>query len=169
MKQQYQVILSLGTNQGDKLENILHCIQLITERIGVVIQVSKLYQTPSWGFESDPFYNCALSVLTTHEPTHVLELALMIEQEMGRIRKEQLGYQARSIDIDLIFFEDKILDTDTLQIPHPLLQERKFVLMPLLDLDIPWRHPILNQTMADLLENCSDDSNCVVVQDIVIH
>ncbi len=168
MKLQHQVILSLGTNQGNKLENILNCVQLISEKIGKVTRISMLYETPSWGFESDAFYNCALSVMTALEPIQVLELALSIEQEMGRIRKEQLGYQSRIIDIDLIFFEDKIVDEDSLQIPHPLMQGRKFVLMPLLDLNISWKHPILNQTIATLLENCPDDSNCKVVQKLGI-
>ena len=169
MKIQHQVIVSLGTNQGNKLENILNCVQLINEKIGSVVRISKLYETPSWGFESDAFYNCALLVETPYEPAQVLEFALMIEHEMGRIRKEQLGYQARIIDVDLIFFEDRIINTDTLQIPHPLLQERKFVLMPVLDLGISWKHPVLNQTIAALLENCSDDSNCVVVQKLELN
>ncbi|MGA9638486.1 2-amino-4-hydroxy-6-hydroxymethyldihydropteridine diphosphokinase [Flavobacterium sp.] len=169
MKLQHQVILSLGTNQGNKLENIEHCIQLINKKIGRVTQISKLYETPSWGFESYAFYNCALSVISSCEPIKVLETALAIEQEMGRIRKEQLGYQSRIIDIDLIFFEDRIITTDTLQIPHPLLQERKFVMMPLLDLDIPWKHPVLNQTIATLAENCSDNSNCMVIQNLKIN
>ncbi|WP_366186694.1 2-amino-4-hydroxy-6-hydroxymethyldihydropteridine diphosphokinase [Flavobacterium ovatum] len=166
MKLEQKVVLSLGTNQGDKLGNILFCIQLIKEKIGVVTQVSKLYESPSWGFESDAFYNCALEVKTTQSPSGILKNALSIEQEMGRIRKEQLGYQSRIIDIDLVFFGEELIDTVDLQIPHPLMQERKFVLMPVSDLKIQWKHPVFNQTITSLLENCQDQSDCVVVQEI---
>ncbi|AWG20287.1 2-amino-4-hydroxy-6-hydroxymethyldihydropteridine diphosphokinase [Flavobacterium faecale] len=164
MKEGKKIVLSIGTNQGDKLENIVQCIQLIKEKIGMVTQVSKIYQTPSWGFESDPFFNCALELVSNKTPIETLELALAIEQEMGRTRSEQLGYQSRIIDIDLILFGNEVVDSEQLQLPHPLMQERKFVLLPLTDLNLDWEHPILKQSIPVLLENCSDQSECVVVQ-----
>ncbi|WP_418264819.1 2-amino-4-hydroxy-6-hydroxymethyldihydropteridine diphosphokinase [Flavobacterium faecale] len=166
MNLEQKVILSLGTNQGDKLGNILFCIQLIKEQIGEVTQVSKLYETPSWGFESDAFYNCALEVATIQSPLEVLKKALSIEQEMGRVRQQQIGYQSRIIDIDLIFYGEQVIHTEELQIPHPLMQDRKFVLMPILDLNIQWKHPVLNKTIESLVGNCKDSSECLVVQDI---
>jgi 2-amino-4-hydroxy-6-hydroxymethyldihydropteridine diphosphokinase len=166
MKLEQKVVISLGTNQGDKLGNILFCIQLIKENIGAVTQVSKLYETSSWGFESDAFYNCALEVETTQNPIEILNNALSIEQEMGRVRKEHLGYQSRIIDIDLIFFGEEVINTLDLQIPHPLMQERKFVLLPVSDLNVQWKHPVFNQSIKSLLENCQDESDCVVVQEI---
>ncbi|GIZ10337.1 2-amino-4-hydroxy-6-hydroxymethyldihydropteridine diphosphokinase [Flavobacterium sp. UMI-01] len=162
----HKVVLSLGTNQGDKLGNILFCIQLIKEKIGTVTQVSKLYETPAWGFDGDAFYNCALEVVTTQRPIEVLNNALLIEKEMGRVRVEQSGYQSRIIDIDLVFCENEIIHNEQLQIPHPLMQDRKFVLLPISDLDLQWEHPILKLTLVQMLEKCVDNSDCVVVQDI---
>ncbi|MCG9791449.1 2-amino-4-hydroxy-6-hydroxymethyldihydropteridine diphosphokinase [Flavobacterium algicola] len=164
MEDGQKIVLSLGTNQGNKLENILYCIQLIKERIGIVTQVSRVYQTPSWGFESDVFFNCALEVETKNSPHEILTIALSIEEDMGRIRKIQEGYQSRIIDVDLLFYGDEIINTDKLQIPHPLMQDRKFVLLPVSDLNLEWIHPILMQSIGDLIKNCSDSSECIVVQ-----
>ncbi|MDG2432151.1 2-amino-4-hydroxy-6-hydroxymethyldihydropteridine diphosphokinase [Flavobacterium sp.] len=163
MKSQHQVVLSLGSNQGNKLETIEVCIALIHKEIGTVIQVSKIYETPSWGFESAAFYNCALVLHSFHTAQKVLNLALKIEKKLGRIRNNQAGYQARIIDIDLIAFDEEIINTDKLQAPHPLLQNRKFVLMPFLDLGIQWKHPVLHKTVAELLESTTDSSTCTVV------
>jgi 2-amino-4-hydroxy-6-hydroxymethyldihydropteridine diphosphokinase len=166
MKSQHQVILSIGSNQGNRLENVQQCIQLIHEEIGTVIKVSKLYETPSWGFESGAFYNCAL-VLNTFSAAHkILTQVLKIEKRLGRIRTDEEGYQCRLIDIDLIAFDEAVVSTEKLEIPHPLMQNRKFVLLPMQDLDIDWKHPILQKKLAELLETCPDDSVCEVVQDL---
>ena len=101
MKIQNQAILSIGSNQGNRLENIQQCIQLIHLELGSVFKVSKLYETPSWGFESDAFYNCAIAIHTHKSPLKLLSAILKIEKKLGRIRKEHLGYQSRTIDIDI--------------------------------------------------------------------
>jgi len=164
MKSQHQVVLSIGTNQGNRSENIENCLQLIHHEIGTIIKVSNLYETPSWGFESDAFYNCAL-VLHTFSSAHaVLTDILKIEKQMGRFRGETLGYQSRIIDIDLITFDEQIIHTDNLQIPHPLMQNRKFVLLPMLDLNLDWKHPIFQKKIAELLEISPDKSVCAIVQ-----
>jgi len=166
MELQYQVILSLGSNQGNRLENIEHCLKLIHQEVGTVVKVSRLYETPSWGFDSDAFYNCAL-VLHTFNPVHkILSQVLEIEKRMGRTRDKNQGYQSRVIDIDLIAFDDQIIDSEKLQIPHPLMQNRKFVLLPMEDLNLDWKHPILKKSISDLLETTPDDSVCEVVQDL---
>lgn len=164
MKLQHQVILSLGSNQGNRLKNIELCLALIHEEIGTIIKVSKLYETPSWGFESEAFYNCALVLHTTYSVQKILELVLEVEKKLGRIRKENAGYQSRIIDIDLIAFDDEILDLDHLQIPHPLMQNRKFVLLPFQDLNVDWMHPVLKKTISELIQITPDDSICEVVQ-----
>ena len=166
MKSQHQVVLSLGSNQGNKLENIKECITLIHKEIGTVIQVSKLYETPSWGFESDAFYNCALVLHTFHTAQKVLNLASKVEKKLGRIRNDKSGYQSRMIDIDIIDFNEEIIATDKLQVPHPLMQNRKFVLLPFLDLEVNWKHPVLHKTAAELLELSPDESNCKVIGDL---
>jgi len=164
MKSQHQVVLSIGTNQGNRLENIENCMRLIHQEIGTIIKVSNLYESPSWGFQSDAFYNCAL-VLHTYSSAHaVLNAVLKIEKQMGRVRGENLGYQSRIIDIDLITFDEEIIDTEELQIPHPLMQNRKFVLAPMLDLNLDWKHPVFQKKIAELLEISPDKSVCTIVQ-----
>ncbi|MFV5691542.1 2-amino-4-hydroxy-6-hydroxymethyldihydropteridine diphosphokinase [Flavobacterium sp. LT1R49] len=166
MKSQHQVILSIGSNQGNRLENIELCLQLLHQEVGTVIKVSKLYETPSWGFDSDAFYNCALMIHTFSSANKILARVLKIEKKLGRIRNEELGYQSRIIDIDLIAFDSAIIETEKLQIPHPLMQNRKFVLLPIQDLNLDWKHPILKKTVSELLEFSPDQSVCKVVQDL---
>jgi 2-amino-4-hydroxy-6-hydroxymethyldihydropteridine diphosphokinase len=166
MKSQHQVILSIGSNQGNRLVNIERCIALLHQEIGTVIKVSKLYESPSWGFDSDAFYNCVLLMHTPLNAHKILAKALRIEKKMGRIRKVQLGYQSRIIDVDLIAFDSIIIDSEKLQIPHPLMQNRKFVLLPMKDLDLNWVHPILNKSIAELIQITSDESSCEVIQDL---
>ena len=135
MKSQNQVVLSLGTNQGNRLENIEKSIELIHQEVGTVIKTSKLYETPSWGFDSDAFYNCALVLHTFLSANAILTKILSIEKQLGRIRNTTQEYQSRIIDIDLITFNEEIIDSEDLQVPHPLLQNRNFVLLPMLDLN----------------------------------
>ena len=166
MKSQHQVVLSIGSNQGNKLETIESCIALIHKEVGTVIQVSKIYETPSWGFESDAFYNCAVVLHTFHSAPKVLNLALKVEKKLGRTRNNQSGYQSRTIDIDVIAFDEEVIETDKLKVPHPLMQNRKFVLLPFRDLDLNWKHPVLHKTIVELLEMTSDESVCKVVGQI---
>lgn len=164
MKLQHQIVLSIGSNQGSRLENIQNCIDLIHQNVGTVIEVSKLYETPAWGFESDAFYNCALLLHTNSSAQKVLNQILKVEKELGRIRLNQEGYQSRIIDVDLIAFDNEIIDTEKLQVPHPLMQNRNFVLLPMQDLKLSWKHPILQKTIPELIAVTPDDSVCTVVQ-----
>jgi deoxyguanosine kinase len=164
MKSQHQVVLSLGTNQGNRLQNIENCLQLIHREIGTIIKVSNLYETPSWGFESDAFYNCVLVLHTFSPAKKILNKILKIEKQLGRVRGETLEYQSRIIDIDLITFDEEIIETSTLQVPHPLMQNRKFVLLPMLDLNLNWIHPVFHKKIGELLEISPDDSVCTEVQ-----
>ncbi len=167
MKSQHQVILSIGSNQGNRLENVKDCIELLHQEVGTVIKVSKIYETPSWGFESDPFYNCALVLNTFRSAHRILTQVLNIEKKLGRIRNEKKGYQSRIIDIDLIAFDAEIIETAKLQIPHPLMQERKFVLLPIQDLNLDWEHPVFKKSISTLLQDCPDKSNCVVAHHLI--
>jgi 7,8-dihydro-6-hydroxymethylpterin-pyrophosphokinase len=93
----------------------------------------------------------------------VLTLALKLEKKLGRVRNSEIGYQSRIIDIDVIAFDEEVITSDKLQVPHPLMQNRKFVLMPFLDLETNWKHPVLNKTVGELLELTPDKSSCTVV------
>ena len=166
MKSQHQIVLSIGSNQGNRLENIESCIGLIHQEIGTVIQVSKLYETPAWGFESDAFYNCALLLHSTSSAHKILSQILKVEKKLGRIRLNQEGYQSRIIDVDLIVFDDEIIDSEKLQVPHPLMQNRKFVLLPMQDLKLNWKHPVFQKSISELIAITPDDSVCTVVQNL---
>jgi deoxyguanosine kinase len=164
MNKQHQVILSLGSNQGNRLENITNCIEQLHQKIGTVIKVSKLYESPSWGFESNSFYNCAV-VLNTHKTALLLlEEVLTLELELGRLRQDVEGYQPRVIDIDVIAFDEDIIASEKLKVPHPEMQNRMFVLLPMRDLNLDWRHPILQKYLHELLMLSEDKSTCKVVQ-----
>jgi 2-amino-4-hydroxy-6-hydroxymethyldihydropteridine diphosphokinase len=155
---QHQVMVSLGSNQGNRLSLIESCIVLIHNEVAVVVKVSKIYETPAWGFESDPFYNCVLLLHTSKAPQKLLNQLLKVEKKLGRVRNQVAEYQPRPIDIDILAFDEEIVATETLQIPHPMLQKRKFVLQPLLDLDSNWEHPVLKKSVAQLLAETEDDS-----------
>lgn len=164
---QHHVMISLGSNQGNRLALIESCIALIHNEVAVVVKVSKIYETPSWGFESDPFYNCVLLLHTSKAPQKLLNQLLKIEKKLGRVRNQVAAYQPRPIDIDIIAFNEDIVATETLQIPHPHLQDRKFVLQPLLDLGSNWVHPIVKKTIAQLLAETNDTSSITAVHTLV--
>ncbi len=164
---QHQVILSLGSNQGNRLSMITTCIDLIHSEIAVVVKVSKIYETPAWGFESEPFYNAAILIHTSKSPQKILKQVLKVERKLGRVRSEASGYQSRLIDVDIIAFDEEIIETENLQIPHPLLQNRKFVLQPMLDLGLNWEHPTLKKSIAQLLVQTDDVSEIKAVHSIV--
>ncbi len=166
MKSQHQVVLSLGTNQGNRLHNIENCLKLLHQEIGTIIKISKLYETPSWGFDGDAFYNCALVLHTFSSANKILDQILTIEKKSGRVREATLEYQSRIIDIDLIAFDEEIINTEELQIPHPLMQNRRFVLLPMLDLNLDWKHPVFLKKISELLEISTDQSSCTAIQNL---
>lgn len=166
MSLQKKVILSLGSNLGNRQENIQQCILFIHQRIGLVLRVSSLYETPSWGFDSAPFYNCTLLVHSSFSAEKILRKIASIEREMGRTRKNSPTYEARIIDIDIIAIEDQRISSEHLIIPHPQMQLRKFVLLPFVDLQYEWTHPSLGKTLQELLQTCPDTSDCVKIADL---
>ncbi len=158
MKLQNTILLSLGTNMGHKLENLETCVMAIHNDIATVVEVSKVYETPAWGFESDVFYNCAIAIHTHKSAQKILSEVQKLEKKLGRIKTNTEQYESRSIDIDIISFNDEIIETDNLKIPHIHLQNRKFVLFPINDIAPKWKHPKLNKTISELLISCEDTS-----------
>lgn len=151
------VYFSLGTNLGDKEQNLRLAVQNIEERIGKVISLSAFYATAPWGFTSqNTFLNAALCAETTLAPMEILRITQEIERRMGRARKSTDGvYSDRLIDIDLLlcFAADGtpiLLDTPELTLPHPLMQERLFVLQPLAEIAPEVVHPVLGKAIFDL-------------------
>lgn len=160
---QTSIILSIGSNKGDRLKNIQECIALIHRKVATVIKVSRLYQTPAWGFEGEAFYNAALLV-HSHKPAEkVLQEVLNIEKELGRTRTETTTYTSREIDIDIIAYGNQIIKTENLEVPHPIMHQRHFVLQPLLDLQLDYIHPILKRNIAELIKECPDSNRYEIV------
>lgn len=129
----YKVYLGLGTNLGNRKRNIREAIDKIGEQIGVVKRQSALYETEPWGYSSpNDFINSCVMVLTSMAPRQVLETTQRIEQEMGRTLKSVNGeYHDRIIDIDILMIDDLVIDEPDFKIPHPLMEERDFVMTPL--------------------------------------
>jgi len=158
MNQPKKVYISLGSNQGEKFKYLQQAIDLIYQKIGSIRSISKVYTSPALGFEGDTFLNACICVETDFTPRKVLTLLLAIEKTIGRIRTKSKGYESRVIDLDIIFFEDKIIGTKVLKLPHPEMHKRKFVLLPLHDIASKIVHPKKNKSVAELLEKCKDES-----------
>lgn len=134
----HQVYLSLGSNLGQREENLRKAIRLIHERVGEVVKQSSFIETEPWGFESDhPFMNAAVLCLTEKSPREVLRLTQQIERDLGKSKEhatqrgESSKFHDRPIDIDILLYDDLTVDEPDLQIPHPLMYERDFVMIPL--------------------------------------
>ena len=129
----HQVFLGLGSNLGDKVWNLQEAIRLIGERIGTVTRQSSFLETEPWGFESEHrFLNAAICCETEKTPREVLLLTQQIERDLGRTKKSVSGgYADRTVDIDILLYDDLQLDEPDLKIPHPLMHERDFVMIPL--------------------------------------
>ena len=152
-----RIYLGIGSNLGDKEQNIKAAIQLIKERVGDIIIQSSICTTMPWGFHSDNiFMNAAVCVETNLTPMQVLSVIKMIEMEMGRTTKSSQGmYADRIIDVDLLFYEDKIINEVMLTVPHPLLQYRMFVLLPMVEIAPDFVHPVLKLPIRELLYRLS--------------
>tara|TARA_R110002050_G_scaffold184989_4_gene318834 strand:- start:8443 stop:9573 length:1131 start_codon:yes stop_codon:yes gene_type:complete len=150
--------IALGSNKGDKLKHLQAAANAIHIRVGNIKLISKVYKSPAFGFESDDFLNCCLVLESDLQPQEVLDNLLDIETKLGRTRTEGAGYEARTIDLDIVFAEDKIFETETLQVPHPEMSKRKFVLQPLSDIASKVKHPKFEKEVSVLLNECKDTS-----------
>ncbi|WP_275315733.1 2-amino-4-hydroxy-6-hydroxymethyldihydropteridine diphosphokinase [Tenacibaculum bernardetii] len=167
MKIQRITYLSIGTNKGDKLENIQNAINIIADKIGAVLKIASVYKTPSLGFDGADFYNTCIKVSTYLPPESLIKSLLAIESELGRTRKDTGGYADRIIDIDIILFEDEIIFSKNLIVPHPRMLDRKFVLVPLVEIARNTIHPIEKKHLYICLENCIDDSEITLVKELL--
>jgi 2-amino-4-hydroxy-6-hydroxymethyldihydropteridine diphosphokinase len=151
------VYLLLGSNLGNRNELIKAGLEQIALRIGPAFGISSFYETAAWGKEDQPsFLNVAVGLKTSLSPIEVLETALEIELELGRVRHEKWG--ERLIDIDVIFYGNEIIDMGArLQIPHPQMQFRKFVLEPMAEIASEHVHPVLQLNVSEILERLNDN------------
>ncbi len=152
-----KVFLGLGSNIGEREETLKTAKKMIAESVGSVSSVSSVYETEPWGFESEnEFLNMVLSVDTDLTPSGILGRILMIESQLGRIRCEDKN-SSRSIDIDILLYSNEVVKEAALEIPHPRLHLRKFVLVPLAEIAPELMHPVFNKTILVLLKECKDD------------
>ena len=151
------VYLMIGGNIGDRLVNLENARKSIEQRCGNIQKQSSIYETEAWGFKDQPaFYNQALCIETALSPQDLMATLLAIEQAMGRERLMPLG--PRTIDLDIIYYNQTIIETPTLMIPHPRLSERNFVLAPLAEIAPDFVHPIHKKTNLVLYNDSTDAS-----------
>jgi 2-amino-4-hydroxy-6-hydroxymethyldihydropteridine diphosphokinase len=161
MKIERTTYLSLGTNTGEKLINMQKAVDLIEQKIGHIKSISSIYETKSWGFESDNFFNNCLEVSTNLNPEDLLNEILSIEMHLGRERKLSNQYEDRKIDIDILLFDDEIIFDKNLKVPHPFMLERKFVLVPLSEIAPNIIHPIAKKSILNCLNVCDDTGDII--------
>lgn len=151
-----KLILSLGGNKGNVATTFLHVEKEISNEIGKILKSSSSYKTAAWGNTNQPdFLNKVIEVATDLSVEDCLHKVLLIEKKWGRIRTNK-KWEERSIDIDILFYNDLIIQADYLIVPHPHLQDRKFVLIPLVEILPDYNHPLLNKSIRILLEKCTD-------------
>ncbi len=158
--------LSLGSNIGDREANLLKSIALLQKEAGEIIAISSLYETEPWNMDdSSSFINQVIEVQTKLSADKLMDILLETETKMGRVRpqtpkgalnKTDTKYESRVIDIDILFYNDAIISSDKLTIPHPLLHQRRFVLEPLAEINPNLIHPLLNKAISALLLECKD-------------
>ena len=153
------VFLLLGGNLGHTRSYFSEAEYKIGLGVGEIVGESSLYESPAWGFEHEnTFLNKVICVNSQFKPVEVLRKCISIEQELGRERNLSIGYSARKIDIDMLFYNNEIIKTKELTVPHPRLHQRRFTLLPLVEIAENLIHPIFKKTVLELLSSCSDDS-----------
>lgn len=158
MKNLRRAYISLGSNQGDKWHYLREAVFLIDKDAGTVKATSPVYESPAWGFDGDDFLNACIAIDTLYSPEILLRILLKIERQLGRQRAVSNTYESRLIDIDLLFYEDQVQKTATLELPHPHIEKRLFVLMPLADIAPGKVHPVLKKSVSQLKNKCKDES-----------
>ncbi|WP_291726033.1 2-amino-4-hydroxy-6-hydroxymethyldihydropteridine diphosphokinase [Bernardetia sp.] len=150
------IFLLLGGNLGDRNENLAAAREYISVQIGTIQKVSSIYQTAAWGVENQPaFLNQVVEVSSLLSSQKTLTQINEIEKKLGRKRYQK--WYARTIDIDILYYENEVVDEENLKIPHPFLHQRRFTLVPLAEIAPNFVHPTLKKTNQELLETCEDD------------
>ncbi len=153
-----KLFILLGSNLDDRLLYLSQTRNMIANRVGAIDIKSYIYESKPWGFNHEnQFLNQVLVVNTMLEPHDILKITQQIELELGR-KYKGIGYSARTVDIDLLFYNDIIIDTEDLIIPHLQLHKRRFTLLPLNEISPDFIHPVFKTTISELLNKCNDNS-----------
>lgn len=164
-----KVILSLGTNLGDKIKHLQSAVDSLQRVVGEIQACSSVYESEAWGFESEStFLNMNVSILTFFSPIELLDKLKKIEVENGRMKLKKNRYEDRTIDIDIIAVENQILELKNLELPHKEYINRKFVLLPLYEIEPNWIDPKTNVSIEKLIQDCTDESRVKKRIDCVI-
>lgn len=152
-----QIFLSLGSNLGNRKENLSLAEKKIEQSAGIIIQRSGIYESEPWGFESEhAFLNNVIEISSEYSPGELLKILKAIEQTIGRQQKTTAGYASRVIDIDILLYNQLIIDQPRLKVPHQHLHKRKFVLIPLAEIVPGLVHPVFEKNILNLLKSCDD-------------
>lgn len=154
----HKVYLGIGGNIGNKSENFKKVLVFIEKKIGHILENSSVYETPPWGFQSEhDFWNQVLLIETKFEALEILWRIKEIEDQFDR-KESAERYTSRQMDVDILYFDEQFIETNNLIIPHPRIHQRKFVLVPLVEIAPDLKHPLLRLTSLQMLENCKDES-----------
>lgn len=157
MAVKHEVYLLLGSNIPSRIDYLNSAKDLVQKEIGEISSCSSVYESEPWGFEAEnKFLNEVLLVVTDLTAMELLKTSQNIEKLLGRVRKSEEGYTSRTIDIDILFFDNVVLSLPGLKIPHLQIQNRKFTLMPLVEIAPGLKHPLLGKSCRTLLEECKD-------------
>jgi len=160
-----RVYLLLGGNIGDTAKTLDDAIGHINDELGTVVAQSSTYMSEPWGFEcTQHFLNKVVEVSTSKSAIKSLAICKSIETMMGRLHKTSTHYESRIIDIDILFFNDEILETPDLTIPHPRLHLRRFALLPLAEIIPDYIHPTRGESIQELLNNCEDTGSVEMIK-----
>ncbi len=165
ISKKHTAYLSLGSNIGDRFQNLQTALNNIQQKTGKITKVSSIYENPPIGFDAEEqFYNICLELKTDFNPNELLKILKEIEVEMGRKTLLNEAYSSRIIDIDIIFFDHLQVKNEHLSVPHKLFRNRKFVLQPLCEINNTIIDPVTKLTINQLNKNCSDKSLLIIVE-----
>lgn len=161
-----RIFLILGGNLGDRLKNLEEVLIAIENRLGLIAKQSAVYETKAWGVNEQPdFLNIVIKLFTQHSAEETLNIIQEIETDFGRVRKKRWG--SRTMDIDILFFNTEVYNSPILTIPHPLIADRKFVLLPLAEIAPDFVHPISKTSVRQLLLNCEDNLEVIKMEHLL--
>lgn len=161
----HKIVLLLGSNQGRSKDLIFEAKQLLENKLGTCLKASSIYESEPWGFKSkNNFLNQVMEFTTLQTPQEIVQIAFDIENQLGR-KRSSIGYASRTMDIDLLFYDNLILKEPNLQIPHPRLHLRRFTLEPLAEIMPDFVHPEFQKTIYELLIACTDNVSLTKIED----